>query len=109
MEKLLKLYDSSWEMLKIPEGFTFTDLKLVFLLNNTCFSVDFNMILKIIRANGYRCKKPSTALIFSTIADCYKKHIASGGEVIEDGARILKSDSIASYVEAVPPVREMMH
>ena len=109
MGKVLELYDSSWEALKIPEGFIFDDLKLAFNANNTSFSADFNMVLKIINANGYRCTKPSTALILSIVTDCYKRHIACGGEVLDSGKTLLKSSLIASYNNAVRTETTRMH
>ncbi len=109
MARLLDVYSSSWEMLEIPNGFAFSDLKLSFTMDKTCFTVNLNVVLKVLKANRFRCRRPSTALIESTIVDCYKRHIASGGEVNHDGARLLKSERLAAYNEAVPPARDMMH
>lgn len=109
MGKVLELYGSSWEALKIPEGFIFDDLKLAFNGNNTSFSADFNIVLKIINANGYRSTKPSTALILSIVIDCYKRHIACGGEDLDSGKTILKSALIAPYNNAVRTETTWMH
>lgn len=109
MERLLEFYSSSWEILNFANGFTFNDLKLTFPANSRCFTVNLFEVLNVLRVNGYRCPRPSTALIESAIIDCYKRHIASGGEIIPEGERIQKSDRMASYVEAVPPPRHLMH
>lgn len=109
MARLFELYGSSWEMLKLPNDLHFSDFKLTFSVDRNSFSVNLDVVLKILRANGFRCRRPSTTLIESIISDCYRRHIAAGGEVMGEGTRILNSGKMAAYRVAVAPCRSLMH
>lgn len=109
MARLFELYGSSWEMMNLPNDLHFSDFKLTFSSDRSSFSVNFNVVLKVLRANGFGSRRPSITLIESIIADCYRRHIASGGEIVGEGVSILNSGKMAAYRTAVAPRRSLMH
>lgn len=109
MGRILKVRGSSWEVLKLPENFNFLEIRLAFPGDGRAFTVSLNTILIILRLNGYACTRPSVALVEATVIDCYKRHIADGGEQIPEGTKLLRSSRFIEFFQAEPPVRERMN
>lgn len=109
MGKIFEVHGSSWEMLKLPDNFSFREIKLAFPDGTRTFTVSLNVLLIILRLNGYACARPSIALVEATVIDCYKRHIASGGEEVPEGAKLLDSHRFIEFDRAEPPKRERMN